>query len=361
MLTPMNKLRSSVLPLASVLIGAVLMGQGCLGSTPSGPKGPDGGVFKTTDRGVTWAQKRVLIQGPKGVSIADNAITSMAFDPEDHNTIYAGTDSIGLIVSLDGGDSWQQSGTLNKGRIESVAVDSKDKCTVYASQGNKIYKTTNCGRDWAQAWFDPKTDKTFTRLVVDWFNPTIIYAGTSEGDILKSTDAGSNWLVSQRASSGISGIAIDPRDSRIVYASTQGDGIWKTTDGGNTWTSIKKQLSEFDTGRRAVQVLPDPLDANLVYLVSKYGILLSKDQGITWTALSLTSPPNSVDIRSFAINPRNNKELSYITPNTLLVSSDAGATWTAKKLPSTRNANVILVDPEQGNTLYLGMGFAPKQ
>lgn len=341
------------------LLALVLLGQGCFGA-PQAPTGPDGGIYKTADRGATWSQKRVLIEGARGISIADQAITTLVFDPQDRNTIYAGTEERGLLMTLDGGDSWTPARTLLSGRIDAVAVDPKDKCNVYASQGNKIYKTGNCGRDWAQAWFDPKTDKRFTQITVDWFNPTMVWAGSSEGDILKSTDAGRNWLVSQRANAAITSIVIHPKDSRVVYAASRGDGLWKTLDGGNTWRNIKSQLSSFDNARRATQVAIDALSPDAVYLVSPYGILKSPDGGESWGALPLTSPSGSVDIRSLALNPRNSQELQYITPNTLLVSSDGGNTWQAQKLPSTRIANVLTVDPEDGKTLYLGMGAAAK-
>jgi photosystem II stability/assembly factor-like uncharacterized protein len=351
-----SSLRRLVLPLGMI----ILLGQGCLGGTPQGARGPDGGVFKTGDRGVTWAQKRVLIEGPKGVSVGDAAVTSITFDPQDRNTVYAGTETRGILISLDGGDSWQASKGLT-GRVEWVAVDPKNKCVVYATQGNKVWKTMNCGRDWAQAWFDPKTDKVFRRIAVDWFNPTILYSGSSEGDIFKSTDGGVSWLLAKRAESGVISIAIHPKDSRVVYVATQGDGVWKTMDGGNTWISIKKELQQFDNARRVTQIVVDPLAPDTVYLISKYGILKSGDAGASWTPLTLTSPPNSVDIRMFAVNPRNNKELNYVTLNTLLVSSDSGVTWTAKKIPSTRPATALAVDPQDGNILYLGLGPVPKQ
>lgn len=341
--------------LLPVFLGVVLLGQGCLGSAQPA-RGPDGGVFKTTDRGVTWVQKKVLIEGTKGVSIAEDVITAMAFDPQDRNTVYAGTELRGLIMSLDGGDSWQPSKGLNKGRIEAVAVDAKDKCSVYATQRNRIYKTENCGRDWAQIWFDPKTDKVLTQIAVDWFNPTIVYAGTSEGDILKSTDAGRTWLVSKRADAPVTGIVLDTRDSRTVYVATRGDGIWKTLDGGKTWLSIEKQLSEFDNARRVTQVALDALKPSTVYLVSRFGILKSENGGDTWAALQVPSQANSVEIRRLAVNPRNGKELQYITAGALVLSSDGGITWNAKQLPSTRPANAFIVDSEQGNTLYLGIG-----
>jgi photosystem II stability/assembly factor-like uncharacterized protein len=316
-------------------------------------------VFKTDDRGTSWEQKRVLIEGPRGVSIADDTIIALAVDPQDTKAVYAATAGRGLLSSLDGGDSWKPFGLT--GRVLAVAVDPKNKCTVYAAQGNKIHKTETCGRDWKQAWFDPKTDKAFTVIAVDWFNPTVVYAGSSEGDILRSTDAGRSWLVAKRAEAAVSAIVVDPQDSRIVYAGTRGDGIWKTLDGGNTWLAIRKQLSEFDNARRITHLVVDALTPTTVYTVSPYGLLRSDDRGETWQAVSLISPANEVDIKGFAVNPRESKDLQYVTASTLVISSDRGVTWTSQKLPSTRPATTLLVDAEDGKVLYVGMGPMPER
>lgn len=341
--------------------GLACLGQGCFGGGSSTSAGPDGGIFKTADRGESWMQKRVLLQGPKAISLGNDAITVMQFDPQDHNTVYAGTSERGLIYSLNGGDSWEEASPNLKGSISALAVDYKNKCVVYAAIKNGIYKTENCSRDWERIFFDPKTDKAFTALAVDWYNPTILYAGTSEGDIFKSTDAGLSWLVTQRANGPVTSIVIDPKDSRAIYVGARGDGLWKTLDGGNTWMRIRDALQEYDNARRVTEIDIDPQDSDHVYTVSPYGILASTDAGNTWSPISLTSQPNTVDIRGFVINPRNTKELAYITKNTINLSADGGSTWTVKKLPSTRRADALMVDPENGGTLYLGMGPAPKQ
>jgi photosystem II stability/assembly factor-like uncharacterized protein len=341
------------------------MGQGCFsGTTATTAKGPDGGVWKTSDRGMTWANKRALVQGPKVTTDAANlSIVAMAFDPQDPTAIYLGTADTGMVFSLDAGDSWQKPKSLNTGRINAVAVDPKNKCTVYATSGNKIFKTDTCGRDWTQIFFDPRTDKSFTQLIVDWFNPTILYAGTSEGDIFKSVDSGISWQTSTRVEgTPIVSMVMDPRDSRLVYAGTQGDGIWKTADAGVTWTSIKKQFGdEFRDARRVIQLVLDPKTPGMLYVVSKYGIIKSEDQGETWKALNLTAPPGTIKIHAFAVDPTDSKKLVYSGPTTITYSVDGGMSWTSKKLPTTRQGTVLLIDPRNGDVIYLGTQPQPKQ
>ncbi len=347
-----------VIPLFSL----VLLGQGCLGPTSSGPKGPDLGVYKTIDSGKTWINKRVLVTGPKVTgSVASMSILSMAFDPQDRNTIYLGTAENGVVFTLDGGDSWQQAKTLNAGRVNAIAVDSKNKCTMYATSGNKIFKTETCSRDWKQIFFNPRTEITFTRLALDWYNPTNLFAGTSDGDILLSTDAGEHWQTSHRVDGvPITSLVVDPRDSRILYAGTQSHGIWKTKDSGATWMQNKKQFGDdYQSAWRVTQVLPDPIDAKVVYSVSRYGILKSIDEGETWKALTLTAPPGTVKIHALAIDPKNNKRLIYTGVSTLQFSDDGGITWAAKKLPTTQAGNALLIDPLETSSVYLGTVPAP--
>ncbi|MBI4138754.1 hypothetical protein HY479_01230 [Candidatus Uhrbacteria bacterium] len=350
----MNSIVTRVLfPLAAL----VFLGQGCFG--PSQPKatGPDGGVWKTKDRGLAWVNKRALVTGPKVTADASNfSVVAMAFDPQDANAIYAATAEHGLAFSLDAGESWQISRALPQGRVNAVAVDSKNKCTVYAAMANKIFKTETCTRDWNQIFFDPQTSKQFTQLVVDWFNPTILYAGTSDGDVLKSTDAGISWQVVKRIDGvGVSSMIMDPRDSRLLYVGTNGEGILKTLDGGNTWLQIKKQFGdEFREARRVVQIALDPRNSNILFVVSKFGIIRSEDQGETWSALPLTSPPGTVKITALAVDPTDSAKLIYTGPATLILSADGGKTWTAKKLPTSKIGSTLLVDPKNGDVIYLG-------
>ncbi len=334
-------------------LGLVLVGQGCFGGAAD--TGPGGGVWKTEDRAETWEQKRTLVNGPDiSGDAALLSVLDMEFDPQDRNAIYLATAEQGVVMTLDGGNSWKR--VTGQQMVRAVAVDAKDKCTVYAAVQNKIFKTENCTRDWEQVFFDPRTDKVITDVVVDWFNTLTIYAGTSDGDILKSEDGGGSWRIVKRVDGvPITSIAMSPKDSRTLYVGTRGSGVWKTLDSGNTWIEIRKQFGdELRDARRVTQVVLDPANENRIYLVSsKAGIIRSDDQGENWVALSLPAPPGSFTISALALDPRNSNVLVYTGPTSFSLSMDGGNTWTAKKLPTTNAGAKLLIDP-QDSSIYLG-------
>ncbi len=339
-----------------------LFGAGCVGTTAA-PTGPDGGIWKTTDGGQHWVNKKVLVVGAKVTgAVAGYSISSLIFDPQDHATMYAATIGNGIIYSQDGGDSWQQPKLLTVGTINAIAVDPKNKCTVYASLANKLYKTTDCGRDWDQIFFDPRTNKAFTKLVIDWYNPTQLFAGTNDGDIYLSKDSGLSWRVVKRVDGvAITDMLIDAKDSRTVYVGTQGDGIWKTMDDGETWYQIKKQFGdEYRDARTVIRLVMDPLDSQILFNISKYGIIKSTDGGQTWTALNLTAPPGTVKINALAIDPKNDKNIVYTGVSTLQFTTDGGVSWTPKKLPTSQVGSTLLIDPVDSNTMYLGTTAPPQ-
>lgn len=342
-----------------------LFGAGCFGSTAP-VQSSDGGVWKSTDSGMTWVNKKALVSGAKVTAgVASTKIVQTVFDPQDNHTIYLATADTGLLYSLDAGESWQkpQGDILTTGRIGAIAVDPKNKCIVYAARTNSIFKTVDCGRDWERVFYDPRSDVVFTQLIVDWYNPTILFSGTSAGDVFRSQDSGLTWQISKRSDgSPIVSIAIDPRDSRLVYAATYGAGLLKTTDGGNSWTEIRKQFDDdLRDSRRAIQMVIDPVATGTVYVVSKYGIVRTTDGGTIWKGLKLTTPPGTVRINAMAIDPKNNKHIAYTGIRTLEFTTDGGETWRSQKLPTTQVGATIMFDPVESKVMYLGTTELPKQ
>lgn len=344
------------------VVAFVLLGQGCGGSSTKTAAGPDGGVFKSTDI-VEWKQLKTLVVGDKLGSIANVGTVSVALDPNDPKAIYLGTTENGLMYTLDGGTSWQNAtgAGLNTGKINSIAVDPLDKCTVFLTRANQIFKTQTCLRDWNQVYFDPRTDKQFTALAVDHYNNKVVFAATNDGDIVRSDDGGQSWRPVHRVDGvQINNFVIDPRDSRVVYASTQGSGLVKTVDGGATWELIYKPLQEWDGARRVTRVYVDPSVADRIYVISKYGIIRSDDGGASFNPLTLPTPPGSIDIRSLAIHPSNSERIVYATPTSIVSSEDGGITWTPKKLPTKRGVAFLQFNGEAPSNLLLGAPPLPK-
>ncbi len=347
----------------ALILALPLLGQGCFGTTKTtSTTGPDLGVWKSSDRGLTWVHKKAYVEGPTlTAAAADFSVQSITVDPQDRLALYLGTQESGLVYSYDGGDSWSSFDSLEATDVKDVAVDSKNKCTLYAISMNKIYKTDTCGRDWDVAFFDPRTDVSFTQIMVDWFNPTLVYAGTSDGDIFKSTDEGESWTVIKRVNASVSSLVLSPHDSRLIYAGTDGDGIWKSLDGGITWIQIRKEFGDIGNARRAIRVVPDPSDPNLIYLLHRDGIAKSPDQGATWEAMSLVTDIGENKVSDLAVDPNDPKQIVYTGPTALVFTKDAGATWEVKKLPTANLGTVVLIDPTDGNIVYLGVLPAKKK
>lgn len=332
-------------------MAVTMMGVGCGTKTAATP---DGGVYRTADYGKTWTQPSILNLGAKLGSIANVGTVSASLDAQDPNAMYVGTTQNGLLTTLDGAQSWEQARGLSTGQVTDVAVDPFNKCVVFATRGNQLLKTSSCGRDWDQVYFDPRTAQIFTTVTIDPLQTTTVYAGNNDGDIFRSEDTGASWRVLHRADSGINDLVIDPRNNKTVYVATNGSGTLKTIDRGATWQEIDPKLEQNAGSRRPLKIVLDPTNANTIYHVSRNGLLRSDDMGSSWRALALPTPPESTNVRSFAIHPKNANVLVYATDTSIVFTADGGQTWTPKKLPTTRSTSFLLFDQGPANALFLG-------
>ena len=171
-----------------------------------------GGVWKTTDEGVTWTS---ISNDMDHMSIS--WIDQSKSNPD---VFYAGT-GVGWIASL-------------------IDID-----------GAGIYKTTNGGLNWVNVSLKDAAgyvDDRFTnvsRLVVDPSDPNVVVvstvgrpsAGESLSFIFKTTDGGTSWSKVSESNSRIQQIVAAPSDFNIQYAAVRGVGILRSIDGGSSWTN----------------------------------------------------------------------------------------------------------------------------
>ncbi|MFH1822781.1 MAG: YCF48-related protein [Patescibacteria group bacterium] len=340
-----------------ITIMMVTLLSGCsisFGSKDSGSS--DGGVFVSANKGNTWQQKALIpnISG-KPRSMAGVSVSVLVMDPNDNKAIYQGSIDNGLFYTYNIVDGWLPADSLGRFTISAAAVDPESKCIIYAAAENKVYKSTDCNRSWAQVYFDNDTTTKINSIAIDHYNSQNVFIGTSRGEIIRSIDRGISWKTLNRFENSVEKIIINPHDSRMIFVGTARKGIFRSKDSGLTWQSLSEQLKDFQNVFNFKDLALANADQGLIILATSYGLLKSNDYGDNWSKIELITPEKKSTINALAINPKNSQEIYYVTDTTFYRSLDGGQSWTSKKLPSTRAGWKLLIDPENPNTIYLGV------
>lgn len=151
---------------------------------------------------------------------------------------------------------WSLAGPINiEGRITTIAIDPVNPQVVYTGSANGgVWKSTNFCQTWTSI-FDNQNTSSIGALAIDPNNPQIIYCGTGEANSLrsyypgtgmyKSVNGGASWsFIGLDSSFCIGNIAINPVNTQEVYVASTGwtrrkndqRGIYKSTNGGQNWT-----------------------------------------------------------------------------------------------------------------------------
>lgn len=348
------KIKKIILALSLVL--SVIILSGCSLQIGGSPKEDDGGVFKSTDSGQKWTHPvSVPVSGGKTATIANVDVRRMTFDPSDSNTIYLATEKDGVIYTNDGGANWRQFKQFVSLKTRAVAVDPTDKCNLYVLVGHKMFKSTDCGRFWRDVYVHQTAEVFLTDIIIDHSHSSTVYMTTSVGEILRSKDSGQSWATVWRVNNGLfMDLIMDAKDSKIVYAATLKHGVYKTIDGGESWTSLGEGLKNYTGSQEYKSLIIDPATANSLILISKFGMLRTRDGGATWEIIELLPASKKTTIYAVAVNPKNSQEIYYATRTTLVKSLDGGATWSSQALPTKRSANRLIIDPSNPAVIYLG-------
>lgn len=340
--------------LLPVLIVAALSGCSLGFNSDSGSSGmSDGGVFKSTNKGGNWAQKILILTVGAKKSFSGIDIISLGLDPGDNQAVYAGSFENGLFYSYDKAESWQVASNLGKLTVNNIAVAPDNKCVIYATASNKVLKSEDCGRTWSQAYFDNDAKAIISSLAIDQKAGNNVFIGTSNGDVIKSSDKGFSWRALDRFDSQVEKIAISPSNSKIMFAGTASKGVFRSTNGGDKWEKLSEKLQAFDGSMRFRDLVISKAERETVFLATNYGLLKSTDNGDIWSKIELLTAEEEAKIYSVAANPNNANEIYYVTATTFYRSLDGGKNWTSKKLPTDRAGFKLLIDPKDPAIVYL--------
>lgn len=345
----------------------MLGGAGCIslsgsGSTTTGPAG----MFISTNRGDSWSPivSWPTLEGVKNLS--QLSVYRLIEDPSDAKALYWASREGGLIYSYDDGKSWQRaSGELSSGFVYSVAIHPEDKCIIYATNGNRIFRTDDCTRSWKEVYRESRLDVIISSITFTQSAPYKVLVAESNGDVLQSYDGSESWSVLNRFKTRLVNIITHSKDANLIYIITKSDGLQRSNDGGSSWVSLSDRFSAFSGAKEYRRFWLDPTNPNHLYWISTYGILFSTDSGDSWGEIKLLTPPGSADIYAFAANPENTDEIYYTATinerSTFYRSYDGGKNWVTKKLPSGQLPSVLRVHPDHADWIYLGFTIPPKQ
>jgi photosystem II stability/assembly factor-like uncharacterized protein len=315
--------------------------------------GATGGIWKTTNRGVTWT------------CLADRwekmPVSSIAIDPVDPQTIYVGSGdfhgssgySLGVMKSTDGGATWTNQGNAQFGNyaVSQVLVDPEDPQIVTVTTGRgagyngKVYRSTDGGTSWNVAVnvSAPWSDCGFgipSASVRTYY----AVAGGGGGRLYRSADGGVTWTAMAAPSGAtlsdtldVAASKVDPATVYLLSASDQ--KIYKSTDRGATWSDI---TGTFPGGYNWSQswydyhITTSKRGSNDLVFVGLIDIVYSPDSGATWTSIGGPTYSDSAithnDQHCIGINPLNLNEICVGNDGGIFLYTYNGASWTSKGL-----------------------------
>ena len=256
-----------------------------LSQAPSNPKilvvGAISGVYRSDDSGDHWSQ--ISPQGSGEI----HKVESIAIDPMDPKTIYAGTWHLPWKTT-DGGASWHniKEGLIDDSDVFSIIIDPTMPSVVYASACSGIYASQNGGELFRKVQGIPSTARRTRVLMQDPVNRKIVYAGTTEG-LYKTLDGGTNWTRMTGPDVIINDVYVDPKNPQHVLLATDRSGVLASADAGTSFAASnpgfsQRQVAAFLTDTKQ----PETMYAGVVNDKSYGGVFVSENAGKTWSQRS---------------------------------------------------------------------------
>jgi photosystem II stability/assembly factor-like uncharacterized protein len=259
------------------------------------------GVFKTINGGNTWNNTSTL----NGIYDTFRAIYFT-----DTNTGYIGGDLGKINKTTDGGASWKNMRTGLGTELFSVFATDRDTAYTGGFEG-KIFKTENGGVTYFQ-----QTNAFYTAINKLYFiNNNVGFACSDSGRILKTIDGGAHWdLKPTNTLRGFTDLSFI--NATQGYASAEGGYVFKTNDVGETWDSIS-------TGEPDAYNAIWFLNEDTGFVAGSNKIVSTYDGGQNWNVLSSALVGSLQDIVF------TNDSLGYCagTFGKILFTTDCGLNW----------------------------------
>lgn len=327
-----------------------------------------GGLWLTENGGDSWQ--------PMTDQVPSTGIGAIAVNLLNSNSLLIGTGEgytlnsnsirpgLGVFKSTDRGMTWQATSFdfLQSEGISAFKVvwSHTDTNIVWLAATNGIWKSTDAGMTWVLKKGDGSNQQTSIcdDLVQHPNLPDILYAAIEADGIWKSADGGEIWVKHSNGlpASDMDFISLDLcRDQpEVLYASIASGqaggfnlrGLFRSDNGAGTWTKIQNAPDAFCPPGVAYGcqgwfdnvVAVSPTDPDLVWLGGAT-LWRSENGGQSWTqhdryiCPNCTEPPpcrTYVDQHDFAFDPQNPQTLYVFNDGGVAKSTDGGNCWQHK-------------------------------
>jgi photosystem II stability/assembly factor-like uncharacterized protein len=258
----------------------------------------DGNIVRV-DRVTNESMTIRPVPGAKEPALRWHWDTPLVLSPHDARVVYAAANRV--FRSPDRGLSWTPiSPDLTSG------ADREETATM-GVKGKDVNIAKNDG---IVAW------PTVVAFAESPRRAGLLYAGTDDGNLQVSRDAGKTWtnVISKIAGLPqgvfVSRVAPSRFDEGTVYATFDGHRqndfethIFASRDFGQTWTSIAGNIS----GEVARTITEDLKNADVLYLGTETGLFITIDRGKSWTHVKGNFP--TVRLDEITLHPRDNAML----------------------------------------------------
>jgi len=214
-------------------------------------------VHRSRDGGRTW--QRLALETARECSIGQPFVTRVLVDPADPRTVWAGVEIDGVYESRDGGDTWSHLAGPDDPDVHDMAVA---RGRLFVSTNREVFWSDDRGRTWRAVGIETAWPLPYARgIAVKPDDPRTLFAGCGEtttgetGAVLRSGDGGVTWeplSLPVRPNATVWGLATHPADPGRVVAFTLFGEVYATDDAGESWRKIGREFGEI----RAAAWLP---------------------------------------------------------------------------------------------------------
>lgn len=240
----------------------------------------------------------------------------------------------GVFRSRDGGSTWEPpKSPLDAFSSQSIAISptfGQDHTLFAGSADGGVYRSTDAGERWA-LWARLGQGSGVVALAVAREESGLTIAAATLGEGLFVSKTGREWKACNSGLPDLSIVALAlspdfPRDG-IAFVATE-RGLHVTSDGCRSWKQVWS-AGEND-GVQCIAISPDfPVDGTVLVGTERQGVMMSTDGGSTWLPAGSGLPDSCVN--SLVVSPDFRRDRTVIagTGAGLAISTDSGHAWRA--------------------------------